>query len=65
MSGNEQVFLDLLRDWKGAELSTEWVRWMLLQIQDANERGVLINPAWLRATHRIIGDNEPGMEPGG
>jgi hypothetical protein len=63
MKSNEEIFKEFIEERKCETLSTSWVLWMLEQLRKATRTGARINPAWLRADQRFIGDNEPPMNP--
>lgn len=59
---NEQVFAEYLRDEQQlTHITTAWVIWMLGILMAANERGVRLNPEWLRASGKFSHDDEPSI----
>lgn len=58
---NEEVIAEYLRETGVKWVSVAWVVWALKSIESANQRGVGINPEYLRASHRFVGDDKPAM----
>lgn len=56
---NEQTFIDYINELSPMAFSKEWLIWMLNMLKEANTKKVLINPAYLRATHGFTNDPEP------
>lgn len=47
---NEQIFAEFIKQQKAGVISTEWVLWMLGQIEKARLDNVAIDPQWLRVS---------------
>lgn len=56
---NTLMFADFIKESGHEELSAKWVLWMLDQITEADKKNLAINPAWVRAPGKFIGNTEP------
>lgn len=54
---NEQTIIDFLEERSPAVLTLAEVIDLIGLIADSNNKGVLLNPAWLRATHTMYTPN--------
>lgn len=47
---NEQIFAEFIKQQKAGVISTEWVLWMLDQLEKARLANVALDPQWLRVS---------------
>lgn len=58
---NEMIFLEYISEKGFKTLNSDWVKWMLKFLEEANVRKMRINPKYLRAKLALGRDDEPPM----